>query len=48
VTCRKGRLYQVKGNGLVRDVFAERHMEQLHGNMGIGHGACARGPAQLR
>ena len=39
MTCRKGRLYQVKGNGLVRDVFAERHMEQLHGNMGIGHGA---------
>ena len=41
VTCRKGRLYQVKGNGLVRDVFGDRHMEQLMGNMGVGHGAAA-------
>jgi amidophosphoribosyltransferase len=26
-----------KDSGLVRDVFAERHMVQLKGNMGIGH-----------
>jgi amidophosphoribosyltransferase len=32
-----GRLYQRKSNGLVRDVFEERHMLRLPGNMGIGH-----------
>ena len=26
-----------KGNGLVREVFEERHMRRLSGNMGVGH-----------
>ena len=26
-----------KDNGLVRDVFQQRHMLQLRGNIGIGH-----------
>ena len=26
-----------KANGLVRDVFYKKHMERLHGNMGIAH-----------
>ena len=30
-------LFQRKGNGLVRDVFYQRHMNQLIGNVGIGH-----------
>ena len=32
-----GRLQLRKGNGLVREVFEERHMRRLRGNMGIGH-----------
>ena len=32
-----GRLYQRKSNGLVRDVFQERHMLRLPGKVGIGH-----------
>ena len=32
-----GRLQLRKGNGLVRDIFEERHMLRLRGNMGIGH-----------
>jgi amidophosphoribosyltransferase len=31
------RVYLRKDNGLVRDVFHERHMIGLRGNMGIGH-----------
>ncbi len=31
------RLFQRKGNGLVRDVFQERHMQRLQGSMGIAH-----------
>ena len=31
------RLNLRKGNGLVRDVFEERHMHRLRGNMGVGH-----------
>lgn len=31
------RLNLRKGNGLVRDVFEERHMQRLRGNMGVGH-----------
>ena len=31
------RLNLRKGNGLVRDVFEERHMRRLRGNMGVGH-----------
>lgn len=39
VTCgNKGRLYQIKGNGMVRDVFDQPKLEQLVGSMGVGHG----------
>ena len=31
------RIFQRKGNGLVRDVFQERHMQRLQGDMGIAH-----------
>ncbi len=37
MTCKMGRLHQRKGNGLVRDVFREHHMQRLVGNAGIGH-----------
>ncbi len=37
MTCDGGRLQLRKDNGLVRDVFQERHMMRLRGNMGIGH-----------
>ena len=37
VTCEGKKLNQRKANGLVRDVFRTRHMQQLQGNMGIGH-----------
>ena len=33
----EGRIYRRKSLGLVRDVFAQRHMERLAGKMGIGH-----------
>ena len=32
-----GRLQLRKGNGLVREIFEERHMRRLRGSMGIGH-----------
>ena len=37
MTYTDGRLFQRKGNGLVRDVFQERHMRVLQGDMGIAH-----------
>ena len=38
VTCdARGHLHLRKDNGLVRDVFQERHMQALDGDMGIGH-----------
>ncbi|HET8710351.1 MAG TPA: amidophosphoribosyltransferase [Spongiibacteraceae bacterium] len=37
VTCHRGKFNLRKDNGLVRDVFHTRHMQQLLGNMGIGH-----------
>jgi amidophosphoribosyltransferase len=37
VTSSEGELFQRKGSGLVRDVFQQRHMVQLKGNVGIGH-----------
>lgn len=37
VTYDRGRLYLRKANGLVRDVFRSRHMQELVGNVGIGH-----------
>ena len=36
-TSEGSRVFQRKGNGLVRDVFQERHMQQMKGTMGIGH-----------
>lgn len=37
VTAGGGRFYLRKSNGLVRDVFQDRHMRRLSGCMGIGH-----------
>ena len=37
VTCDNDRLFLRKENGLVRDVFHQRHMQRLVGTMGIGH-----------
>ncbi len=37
VTSQQGRLYLRKANGLVRDVFRTRHMQELLGHIGIGH-----------
>ena len=37
VTCTGGRFSQRKGEGLVRDVFRQHHMQRLQGSMGIGH-----------
>ena len=37
VTYGNGDLHARKGNGLVRDVFQQRHMLQLVGDTGIGH-----------
>ena len=48
----RGRLYQCKANGMVRDVFTQDAIMRLIGGMGIGHGeaypffscACSRLP----
>ena len=37
MTCDGEQLHSHKRNGLVRDVFTQRDMERLQGNMGIGH-----------
>ncbi len=37
VTYDDDRLYLQKDNGLVRDVFHTRHMQNLQGHIGIGH-----------
>ncbi len=37
VTEEHGKFYLRKSNGLVRDVFHTRHMQNLHGNIGIAH-----------
>jgi len=37
MTVREGELFARKDAGLVRDVFQQRHMVQLSGNVGIGH-----------
>ena len=36
-TSMDGRLHLRKGNGLVRDVFLDQHMQSLVGSIGIGH-----------
>ena len=39
VTCGpKGRFYQCKANGMVRDVFDAAAISRLIGGMGVGHG----------
>ncbi|KAK0210998.1 phosphoribosyltransferase-like protein [Desarmillaria ectypa] len=38
VTCGpKGRFYQCKANGMVRDIFDEKAIQRLVGGMGVGH-----------
>ncbi|KAF5373925.1 hypothetical protein D9758_000752 [Tetrapyrgos nigripes] len=38
VTCGyKGRFYQCKANGMVRDIFDEKSVQKLIGSMGVGH-----------
>ena len=37
ITIDEGHFRLRKANGFVRDVFQERHMQRLQGNMGIGH-----------
>lgn len=37
MTYADNRVFQRKGNGLVRDVFQKRHMQHLEGDMGIAH-----------
>jgi len=37
MTCNGDRLYLRKSNGLVRDVFHQRHMFRLRGSMGLAH-----------
>ncbi|HLS81502.1 MAG TPA: amidophosphoribosyltransferase [Steroidobacter sp.] len=37
MTCHEGELFMRKQNGLVRDVFQQRHMLGLKGDIGIGH-----------
>jgi amidophosphoribosyltransferase len=37
MTYHEGELFLRKQNGLVRDVFQQRHMMALKGNIGIGH-----------
>ena len=53
MTDDSGRLRVRKGNGLVRDVFLERHMLKLGGNVGLGHvryptAGSATGPKRSR
>ncbi len=37
MTADGGELFASKGRGLVRDVFSQRDMDSLRGNIGIGH-----------
>jgi len=52
VTSDREKLHMRKDMGLTRDVFHNRHMLQLRGNMGVGHvryptaGACSSAEAQ--
>lgn len=40
VTCGpKGRFFQCKANGMVRDVLDNNSLSRLIGGMGVGHGA---------
>jgi glutamine phosphoribosylpyrophosphate amidotransferase len=45
ITCGpKGRFYQCKANGMVRDVFDANAIARLVGGMGVGHGMSAKTP----
>ena len=49
VTCGpKGRFYQCKANGMVRDVFDTNSLSRLVGGMGIGHGTYRHKPIRYR
>ena len=54
VTLDEGNFRQRKANGLVSDVFQQKHMRRLRGNIGIGQISdgrfiiCRRGSALLR
>lgn len=49
VTCGpKGRFYQCKGNGMVRDLLDAKSLNQLIGGMGVGHGQSALGLEKKR
>ena len=37
MTAEDGELFMRKDSGLVRDVFQQKHMLKLKGNIGIGH-----------
>src|SRR5215813_13180181 len=37
MTCHEGELFLRKNTGLVRDVFQQRHMLALKGQIGVGH-----------
>jgi amidophosphoribosyltransferase len=37
VTVENGLMFSRRGKGLVREVFEQRHMDELRGNVGIGH-----------
>ncbi len=37
MTSEDGELFMRKDSGLVRDVFQQKHMLKLKGNVGIGH-----------
>ena len=42
ITCGpKGRFYQCKANGMVRDIFDASSISRLIGGMGVGHGVCS-------
>lgn len=43
ITCApKGRFYQCKANGMVRDIFDDNSIPRLIGGMGVGHGVSDR------
>lgn len=45
ITCGpKGRFFQSKANGMVRDIFDANSIARLVGGMGVGHGAFLRHP----
>jgi amidophosphoribosyltransferase len=37
MTAESGRLFSCKGRGLVREVFQQHDMDELRGNIGLGH-----------